>query len=234
VRAAATSAVAFRGLGVLARFKFGQPRIGFVGGGVQARGLVVIPRGQSILAKPLALLFPADVLLHSLAHDPVRRPAARRSEALDTGFQFAVELEAGGGGGGQDGCSWVLPIGLLSLLLLLQRRFYAVSTASLGLSIEPRPEHFIRAALPAAARGAKTHCHIGREPNGDGNLFWRLLRPTPAELQQYLPLRRGQRGEGLEEGNVRGRDLSYLAVFVNQGFALCHRVLPPSCWSCGN
>jgi hypothetical protein len=43
-----------------------------------------------------------------------------------------------------------------------------------------------------------------------------------AQLQQHSLLRRWQRGEGLEEGNVFGGDLSYLDLLINQWFAVWH------------
>ena len=61
------------------------------------------PSRERILPELLALLLAADVLLNSLAHDPVRGAAVSCGQALDAGFQFAVELEAGGGGGGMAG-----------------------------------------------------------------------------------------------------------------------------------
>jgi hypothetical protein len=71
-----TSIVAFRRSGALARFKFGQPCIGFRSGDVKAGGLVMVPGGESVLAELLPLLFSLNVLFDGLAHDPMRGSAA--------------------------------------------------------------------------------------------------------------------------------------------------------------
>lgn len=55
----------------------------------------MVPCGERILAKLLALFLAIHILLDSFAHDPVWRSAASRGKALDTGFHPDVEFEAG-------------------------------------------------------------------------------------------------------------------------------------------
>lgn len=58
----------------------------------------MVPRGERVLAKLLAFFLALDILLDRFAHDPVRRPTARDSQTLDSGFHSGIKFEAGCGG----------------------------------------------------------------------------------------------------------------------------------------
>ena len=88
--------VAFRDNSVLVRLELVQPSVGFLGRDVQAGRPIGGPRGQCVLPELLALLLALHILLDGFAHDPVRRPAARRGEPAHTFFHRAIELQAGG------------------------------------------------------------------------------------------------------------------------------------------
>lgn len=90
--------MAFRSFHFFARFELRKPCVRFFSREVQAGGLVMVPRGERILAKLLAFFLALDILLDGFAHDPVRGSTAGGGEALDPGFDSGIELEAGCGG----------------------------------------------------------------------------------------------------------------------------------------
>ena len=85
----------FGGATLLARFKFGQPGVGFFGSGMQAGHLILGPGGESVPPQLLPLLFALYVLFDGFAHKPVRRPAACVGKALHTLFYLGIELQTG-------------------------------------------------------------------------------------------------------------------------------------------
>src|SRR5690606_6071747 len=70
-----------------------KPFIDFLGRGVQAGRLVLLPGIERVLPKTFALFLAFDILRYSLAHNPVRGTLTGFGKSLHTSFQFVIELD---------------------------------------------------------------------------------------------------------------------------------------------